>query len=342
MRDSTRKSRSRLGRSAVLLAAVLASVASAPNDSQAAEPSSPYGTVLVVRGIFTVFSLGLDDLAFQLKKLRLDVHVTPAVLAYDTADGICWKYASGQLRGPIILIGHSLGADMLSGLARRIGTRGFPVDLMIMIDSTNPSNVPPNVRRCVNLYQSNASPSWFRIFRGAPIQAESQWTQLFNVDIRTLSHHGEADKIDHFNIDESPWIHQMVIREVQVTLSAAARVSPGTAPAPAVARVPQAVKYACPTGTNTPASNPRGKYPYLPETPPTRSPVPAHTSGPAPMPPLVPIPPGIVPTGPAPPVKENERAPSIPSNQEPSRVPAPAPNGVPAAPAIPNSETIRR
>ena len=207
------------------------------SQSVATEEIAPQGNVLVIRGVFSVFSLGLDDLASQLKRQGLDVQVTSPSLSYAAAEIICQRRASGQARGPIMLIGHSLGADLLPSLARQFGSQGLWVDLMIMIDSTNPSTVPANVKRCVNLYQSNFSPTWFRICRGAPIKAESLQTQLVNVDIRRLPHQGQADKIDHFNIDESPWIHQMVFREIHHTVSVTARRPPADRSAhPAIGR----------------------------------------------------------------------------------------------------------
>lgn len=182
---------------------------------QAVEPPARLpGKVILVRGFLTVFSLGLDDLAIALERERLDVQVVPACLAHATITNVCHEYATGRARGPIVLIGHSLGGDLLASLARQCGQQRLPVDLLVMLDSTNPVSPPPNVRRCVNLYQSNLSPTWFRVFRGAPITAESRNTQLVNIDIRELPERYEAEQLDHFNFESSVWIHRMVMREV--------------------------------------------------------------------------------------------------------------------------------
>jgi hypothetical protein len=180
-----------------------------------AESESLRGKVLLVRGLMTVFSLGLDDLAEKLPCEELDVQVVPASMSGVAARQIAQQYARGELRGPLVLIGHSLGGDLLPGLAQQFAHSGQTVDLMVMIDSTNPSDAPSNVRRCVNLYQSNFSPTWFRMFRGAPIRATNPETQLVNVDIRQLPEREEAAALNHFNIEASNWIHELVIREVQ-------------------------------------------------------------------------------------------------------------------------------
>jgi len=168
-----------------------------------------------VRGVFTVFSLGLDDLAKQLQEDGMDVQVVPAALSRAAVDQIVCEYVHGECCGPLVIVGHSLGADLLPGLARRFQASGLSVDLLVMIDSTNPSEPPANVKRCVNLYQSNASPEWFRVFRGAPIRCRYETTELVNVDIRKLAHQGEANGINHFNIEASAWVQQLVAKEVR-------------------------------------------------------------------------------------------------------------------------------
>jgi hypothetical protein len=187
----------------------------ASSGSAQAESGSLRGKVLLVRGAMTVFSLGLDDLAKKLPCEELDIQVVPASMSGLAARQIAQQYARGELCGPLVLIGHSLGGDLLPGLAQQFGHAGQTVDLMVMIDATNPSAPPRNVRRCVNLYQSNFSPSWFRVFRGTSIRATNPVTQLVNVDIRQLSEGEEAARLNHFNIDASNWIHELVIREVQ-------------------------------------------------------------------------------------------------------------------------------
>lgn len=194
------------------LASCLLVLVTAPPGRADAPPAG--GKVLLVRGILTVFSLGLDDLARELAGEDVDVQVVPAAMATQAVERIGQQYADGQLSGPLVLIGHSLGGDLLPKLAQRLAAYDQTVDLMVMIDSTHPSDCPQNVLRCVNLYQSNSGPAWFRVLHGAPIRARNPATQLVNVDIRQLPEQDEAARLNHFNIEASKWIHRMVVREV--------------------------------------------------------------------------------------------------------------------------------
>src|SRR5262249_57215953 len=57
---------------------------------------------------------------------------------------------------PITIIGHSLGGDAAVKFAERLDAAGIPVSLLVTYDPTRfTHNVPPNVERYVNLYQSS-------------------------------------------------------------------------------------------------------------------------------------------------------------------------------------------
>jgi hypothetical protein len=57
---------------------------------------------------------------------------------------------------PITIIGHSLGGDAAVKFAERLDAAGIPVSLLVTYDPTRfAHNVPPNVERYVNLYQSS-------------------------------------------------------------------------------------------------------------------------------------------------------------------------------------------
>ncbi len=186
----------------------------------------PTGRILIVRGIFTVFSLGLDDLAKKLQDRGYDVQVTTAAGSNFAARQLRDSIYSAKDKSPLIIIGHSLGGDLAPMLAQTFAEKSVPVDMLIMLDSTMPTSPPVNVKRCVNLYQSNATPEWARLFRGANISAKSQNTELINIDIRKIAGKDKTAGINHFNIDANPWIHDLIIDAVK-------QADPG--PGPAVA-----------------------------------------------------------------------------------------------------------
>ena len=177
----------------------------------------PKGRILIVRGIFTVFSLGMDELGKKLQELGYQVKVTPSATSYREADLLCTQILQSENKSPLIIIGHSLGGDLAPKLANTFADRDVPVDMLIMLDSTMPSSPPQNVKRCVNLYQSNSSPSWARVFRGTNINAQSQKTEMINVDIRKLAGREQTAGINHFNIDANPWIHDLIVEAVSIS-----------------------------------------------------------------------------------------------------------------------------
>ena len=85
--------------------------------SQAQGPEKVY----LLRGFLNVFSLGMDDLAAKLQADGISATVINHAEADLVASRIVTNYNGGD-RGPIVLIGHSLGADAVvevaNGLAR--------------------------------------------------------------------------------------------------------------------------------------------------------------------------------------------------------------------------------
>lgn len=186
-------------------------------NAEARDDTTPVrGRVLIVRGIFSVFSLGMDTLADKLRNEGYDVRVTTSAWSHQTAASLKSEILASRNAESLFIIGHSLGGDLAPGLAKSFGEDGLRVDMLIMLDSTMPSSPPANVRCCVNLYQSNYSPSWCRVFRGTDIDAASSTTEMINVDVRKVAAQQQAAKINHFNIDSDPWIHDLVIRAVNI------------------------------------------------------------------------------------------------------------------------------
>src|SRR3974377_353469 len=94
--------------------------------------SGPGAHVYLLRGIFNV-SVGLDALAVKLSQ----VGIAATVYGHDeegtVATEALQQFQAGRMR-PIILIGHSLGAGAALRIARRLGTSGIPVALLVLLD----------------------------------------------------------------------------------------------------------------------------------------------------------------------------------------------------------------
>ena len=106
--------------------------------------------VYLLRGLLNM-SPGFDTLVATLHSrgvpATLDSYGSWSALAQNAiAD-----YKHGRLRS-IVIIGHSSGGGAALDMAAALGRAGVPVDLVVAIDPTGTTTVPPNVRHTINLY----------------------------------------------------------------------------------------------------------------------------------------------------------------------------------------------
>jgi len=190
----------------ILAVAILAFAGRAA--AQSAKPRA--GKVLLIRGAFTVFSLGLDSLGVKLEQAGLDVSVVPALTAGLSTSDIAKQYKQNPEGTPIVLIGHSKGGQLAPDCARQLDRLGIPVKLIVIVDNVHRTTIPGNVEKCVNFYHTNS----FGLLHGLPVRGESRKSEVLNVDIGKLPERQGQGYIDHFNIDGHGWVHELVIEEV--------------------------------------------------------------------------------------------------------------------------------
>ncbi len=198
---------------AVMMAAMLGLVAIlarpvealAANDVQlVVAKAQPRGSVYLFLGLLNVFSTGLDTLSDTLKaKGVANTAMSYAGWTGPAAD-IEKRWARDKARTrPIVLVGHSFGADAAMAMAAHLGRDGIPVDLVVIFDATARWPVTSNVRHLINYYGATdgigkkLSPA--KGFKG----------RLENINIDTLK-----KDIGHLNIEKQPVFHRRVISEV--------------------------------------------------------------------------------------------------------------------------------
>jgi pimeloyl-ACP methyl ester carboxylesterase len=121
----------------------------------------------------------------------------------------------GAKSGPLVLSGHSWGADDAVRLARRLDKNGVRVDGLVLVDPTTPPRIPANVQLCVNFYRSRPSTDWMPWLRGVAVEAESPSTKIVNVDLRTSAAHSDiSGKVNHFTIEANPEVQELVVAAV--------------------------------------------------------------------------------------------------------------------------------
>lgn len=179
-------------------------------------PSYKLGAVYTMRGgLGGIFSTGMSDLQ---KKLHTRYHISSASTIWfkaDTlSDHIIKNYQSGEVKAPIILIGHSLGANEQIKVARSLGEAGIPVALLITVDAVAPIKVSANVKHVINLY----TPGYIPMLSGQVlVAASSQSTRIDNIDVSHIN--GVA--VNHLTIDKHNAIQALMLKNVLAVLNSA-------------------------------------------------------------------------------------------------------------------------
>ncbi len=110
------------------------------------------GHVYLLRGLLNIFSLGMDDLAAKIQAQGISASVHNHSEWQALADDIAVKYKARQ-HGPVVLVGHSLGADAVMFMSEYLGKKGVPVALVVPFDGTGSFAASSNVGQVYNLTQ---------------------------------------------------------------------------------------------------------------------------------------------------------------------------------------------
>ena len=186
---------------AALLAAVLnvTTTASAPAQHVSPQPNLMRSQthVYLMRGLLGVFSLGMDDLAGKLNNQGFRATVYGYEVWQTIADQIVQRRRDGHT-GPVVIVGHSLGANATFDVADSLNGREVPVLLAVIFDATEVRRVPANVSTFINFYARDG-------FGHQAVAGPGFVGELANFDL-------SADgTITHTNIDALDRFHQLVI-----------------------------------------------------------------------------------------------------------------------------------
>ena len=107
---------------------------------------------------------------------------------------------------PVILMGHSFGADSTLLLAAEIGKHAIPVALIVNFDAVTQISVPANVVHIVNFYESHDNGLALHAARGFH-------GRLDNIDVVKFD-----PTIGHLNIEKSQRLHARAIADVLAVL----------------------------------------------------------------------------------------------------------------------------
>lgn len=165
--------------------------------------------VFVMRGgLGGLFSKGMNRLQSTLEK-KYGIHTESTIWYKETALSayIVKNYGTQKLQGPIVLAGHSLGANDQIKVATALNKAHIPVELLILVDATSPRKIPPNVKLVLNVYK----PSHVPIFKGLEVVAmEPSKTKVENINVTTIPN----CTVNHFNIDKHTYTQTLMLNHI--------------------------------------------------------------------------------------------------------------------------------
>ena len=166
------------------------------------------GDIYTMRGGLGIFSTGMNQVRVASRQ-RFGIPASTIMWyhAGKVARQILAKEQTRKEHQPVILIGHSLGANEQIKVARRLEQKGVNVDLLITVDAVSQTVVPANVKQVLNIYK----PGYVPMFSGLKLKAVNpEGTQIENVNLDDLP----EVKVNHFTMDR----HQVVQEKILATI----------------------------------------------------------------------------------------------------------------------------
>lgn len=166
------------------------------------------GHIYLLRGL-GVFSTGLDVLDQKL----IQRGYSATVHGHQDYEQLAAEAARLQKsgKGPIIIMGHSLGADAAIFMAEKMKTLGAPVALVVTFGPTMNLRVPSNVSQVINYYTGNTVIAKGPGFRGT----------ISNIDLN------RAPDINHLNVEKSSRLNVCVRPSICASVFAKAQALVG-------------------------------------------------------------------------------------------------------------------
>lgn len=183
-----------------------------PKKNKPQSLSSKRGEVHTMRGGLGIFSIGMNLIRDKVsEKYHIPSHSTMWYNAGAVSSSIIERYYKEKEHQPIILVGHSLGANEQIKVARNLNAAGVPVALLVTVDAVSQTIVPPNVKEVLNIYK----PGFVPMFSGLKLRAVNpQLTKIDNVNVNSI----KGVKVNHFIIDKDEMLQAMIMNKVDKVL----------------------------------------------------------------------------------------------------------------------------
>jgi pimeloyl-ACP methyl ester carboxylesterase len=173
------------------------------------------GNVYLLRGFIGIWSTGIDALGKKINDDGVRAVVYRNEQWKEVRDTLIEKYENQKVYEPLVLVGHSWGADHTLDIARALDEKHIAVDLIVTLDPVTPPLVPKNVRWMYNIYQTNGMWQGVPIFRGVPVDLEDDAkgkVVLENLAVRENRTDLLEPDTDHYNIEKNVKVHAEVLK----------------------------------------------------------------------------------------------------------------------------------
>ncbi len=163
----------------------------------------PRGRAYLFRGIAgLIYSRGMDKLAERIQRIGVPASVDTYLMWRPVVDQAIRDYHRDPQ--PIILIGHSMGGDSALAFAETLNAANIPVNLLVTYDPSRiADDVPPNVERYINIFQSSNMLGGGNVVQG--LRFHGHYASY------NLKDHSE---IIHINIEKTDRIQEQLVAKV--------------------------------------------------------------------------------------------------------------------------------
>jgi hypothetical protein len=178
------------------------------------------GRVYCARGFLGIFSTGMMELADRINNEESITAISIADQEYTRLqEWLVAEYKKGSMKGePLVLLGHSYGADDMIRVAEYLKKEKITVDLLVLIDPVTPPPVPNNVKRVYNVYKSRPLTDGIPAWRGVAATVQDPLaTPIENVDLRTamVSFSTDETELSHPQIDKNVGVQNLAIEQIR-------------------------------------------------------------------------------------------------------------------------------
>lgn len=154
--------------------------------------------VYFFRGGFDIFSTGMNQMANELKGKKIKASSHSFMAWQSIANDIVARSKQKKVSYPIIVLGHSFGADAVTEFANFLGQNGISTELVIGFDATGKRTLTKGAKRVVNYQSSHIGP----FVKGAGFRGT-----LTHVDVTKYG-------VNHFTIEQVKEVQALAMKEV--------------------------------------------------------------------------------------------------------------------------------